>query len=680
MVPTANPDTLPANFFSGGGKTSNPNPDTLPADFFSKPQGAQGPGAQVSQVGAKADSAGSRMGSSYLGGMGIPQTWDELKQVGKAGLVNVATMGASSSGQMVWNAAKNAYEHIGQAGAALARMDRGSINDALGHYAGAVPIFGPIAYKAGEQASRGDIAGSVGTTGAGLTQAVIPEVVGRTGTALRGATGDLLPRFTATMKQALRPRPTQLDFDRTLQRAGPEINASQQATSTPVQDVDTLLSNTRHAKQRVWDQYQQMLGPRAQIGRDMTPVADAIDQSIPSIVEHENPARAEAVHALADKYRGKTMRLDEIEDFLQQSNAQLAGFEAQYPAVKIDKLTADPDIAATKAKADALRNVLYSALDDPGEGAAPREVKLRYGALSEVEQTAMRRKVIAERQAPQNLTDQLSKVGAGWQVAKGIGKILTLQPKEGLIDIGSAIVAPEVAKWVKQQNSTNGLIKRSFANYQGAPSPINAPPPNTPGIYSRPTSVEDAMDKLQQVNPNQLPAGAVRMPPVADTSGGKVTTGEPLSYGGPRQLTSSSAPWAVNTKKPLALPAGSSGKYPIRTLITPAPADTSGGTVTTGPPLTAPLKRQLNRGPLTTPPPRDSSGTILPSKPTTGDALEEAVPVIDSQTGKIVYYTRSSLKALGIAPRPGIQVPPGPPYNKGSQSQPPQLTSPEHPQ
>lgn len=104
-----------------------------------------------------------------------------------------------------------------------------------------------------------------------------------------------------------------------------------------------------------------------------------------------------------------------------------------------------------------------------------------------------------------------------------------------------------------------------------------------------------------------LGPGPIVTPPPADPSGITITTGPPLK---PRIA----------------------GQLPAPPIVTPAPADPSGITVTTGPPLKPTLKGLLERPPLVTPSPADLSGIEI---------IDAARGIArDPKTGRFfVYFT-----------------------------------------
>lgn len=398
------------------------------------------------------------------------------------------------------------------------------------------------------------------------------------------------------MVRGLKPRSTQVNFEDSLNRAMPELKVSETETKTPISSVDALLEAAKHAKQRVWSQYEQMMGPRATWTRDLSPVADAMVRSIPKTTSIENPGTAKSLASAADSYRSQ-FSLQEIEQLLQESNAELAAYEAKYPAMKHAALKANPETAATVAKADALRDILYGALDEAGDGAAAREVKRRYGSLSEVEQTATRRKIIADRQAPDNLQEQLAKIDSTRRIAGIAGRAVVGAsvggPLGAAAGIAEALVEPKVAAWLKERNSTNGLIKRAFENYSGTPGALDMPPP----VEIR----------------GQLGPGATRMPGTPDDSGPVRNAPPPQrnpGYWTPRQAPALSAP-------------------PI---ITPPPADTS-GPVRGSEPMIHPTPPGRTLGPGSQPPRPDVLGSQ-------GGDITDMIPAIDPRTGRTVYIPR----------------------------------------
>jgi hypothetical protein len=295
---------------------------------------------------------------------------------------------------------------------------------------------------------------------------------GGLGGAVASAVREVAPTDPKRMVvQALKPRATHTGFEPALDRAMPEIKA----TGREINGVDDLLTATQEAKKRIWEQYEQLAGPMRRMGAtvDLTPVAEAIGQSIPRKVLLENPAAAKRLGKLASVYRQR-FSIQDVEQLLKETNAELDGFYAKYPGAKRSALTSNPEIAHTVAQAEALRKVLYSALDGAGEGAAARELKQRYGALMSVEEEVYRRANVAKRQQPESLSEQIGKVRAAGEMARGVFK-LSQGNIMGAADIAAARAGREAATYLKEQQTADALIRRAFAGFTGTPSPVQMP-------------------------------------------------------------------------------------------------------------------------------------------------------------------------------------------------------------
>lgn len=382
---------------------------------------------------------------------------------------------------------------------------------------GAVAMGGQTALAGGDTSDVVSSALTGGAMGAGAGSAserALYQKSQQTGKVAKPSVVDPKTNPTGALIQGLRPRSTQVDFDQSLNRALPELRAAQAKTG-PIEDVDSLLDAAHVAQRDVWDRYEQQGGQN--IKADMSPVAQAIRASLPKKAAYENPGMVDSVNALADRYDGKVFPLQQVEDFLQETNAELATYEAKYPGVKTQLLKSNPETAGLVAQGDALRQVLYGAIDTGGgSGAEAADLKRTYGALSDVKQTAMRRKVIAERQAPLNLTQQIARIDAMKGMGRGAltaaGGIATAHPGMVLRGVGDMAVAglePAAAAWVKEQNSTNGLIRNAFKNYTPGPRPAVAnwrEGVTNPGVFTGPSTVPASgtpADAARAISENQ---------------------------------------------------------------------------------------------------------------------------------------------------------------------------------
>lgn len=119
--------------------------------------------------------------SSLLETTGIPQMVEAGKAQPQSKTLGESARQALREGnpmnllRLGKNIAKESYEEIGKAGGAL---QHGDVGEAAKHYAGAVPLFGPMAVKLGEQVERGNYAGAAGTATGIFGQLFFPEALG----------------------------------------------------------------------------------------------------------------------------------------------------------------------------------------------------------------------------------------------------------------------------------------------------------------------------------------------------------------------------------------------------------------------------------------------------------------------------------------------------------------------
>lgn len=325
-------------------------------------------------------------------------------------------------------------------------------------------------------AAGGAVLPFIGATTKAARRAAAGAREGGMGGAIANAVRSVAPSDPKTMiVQALKPRASSTGFDAALDRALPELKATEAALGKPIENVDDLLKATKAAKQRIRAQYDSLGDPQRQMGStvDLTPVGDAIEQSIPRKVRLQSPARARRIAKQAALYR-KRYSLEDAEQFLKETNAEIEAFYDKFPASQRRAIAANPEIARKVAEAKALRDAIYQSLDAPGQGNAARELQRRYGSLLEVEETAFRRSNVAKRQQPESLSEQIGAVRAAGEIARGAWKVahgnLT-----GAADIAAGAAGRSTAKFLKEQQTTDALIKRAFATFSETPTVIQMP-------------------------------------------------------------------------------------------------------------------------------------------------------------------------------------------------------------
>ena len=287
--------------------------------------------------------------------------------------------------------------------------------------------------------------------------------------------------------RALKPRSTNVRFEVDLDRALPEIKISESTLGRPIQGLDDLSEAVGVAKKRVRAQYDEIAGPQRMAQIDGILIAEAIEGSISRKLRFQNPERAAAIAESANQYR-RTFQLDELEDFLKTTNAELQAYYGKYPATQRSARADNPDTAQLVAEGEGLRRTIYGALGDTPGNSAAREIQRRYGSLMNLEREVFRRRNVALRQQAESLTEQLGKVAAALETGKAlIQGTVGLDPAGAMVRIGGAMGARRMAQAIKARNTADAYITRAMEGYTRTPEAVTpgAPPPaaiRSPGV------------------------------------------------------------------------------------------------------------------------------------------------------------------------------------------------------
>lgn len=323
-----------------------------------------------------------------------------------------------------------------------------------------------------EAASGGAVAGQAVAGGLGNT------LTAKAGKVAAQGTGLASPEAVPSMMRAIKPTNSKTDFPQTLASAGPDLQAHAQATGQPIKTIADLVEAVPGAKKSVWQEYQQKLGPNAKATIDGNSVADAMVNSIDKRTRIQNPQLVKQIESTADTYR-KPISLQDAEDFLQSANNDLHSY---YAKNKVGQQVAanDPTTGHVVAEAQSLRSALNGKLDElTGPGTA--DIKRRYGALSELQEQALRRKNVADRQSQVGTMASLGKIAGVAKVVKGVVK---LDPG----DIMSGLSEGALGQRISNLNNTDWLINNAFNGPNGfAPrgktltvGPLGVSVPSTP--------------------------------------------------------------------------------------------------------------------------------------------------------------------------------------------------------
>lgn len=362
-------------------------------------------------------------------------------------------------------------------------------------FGGALPVAGKVA----------------GAVGGAAKRAAAGAAEGGVGGAVASAVRRVVPTDTRTMLvQGLKPRATKTGFEGSLGRAVPEIKASESELGKAIESVDDLLDATKLAKKRVRAQFDEMAGPMREMGTtvDLSEMADEMVRSIPKKTRIEDPQKYAEIMARADQYR-RPFKLEDAEQILRETNAELDAYYSKFPQAQRRALDANPETAQLVAQAKALRDAIYKRLDDPGQGEAARELNRRYGALLDVEDAAYRRSIVAKRQQPESLGEQVGSIHAAKDFARAGFKTLRGDLMGAGMDLVSGAAMRDTSRYLRERQTADALVKRAFAAYRGGPPEAVTMPVRRP--------VRGLLEK-----------GATPMGPSPDTSYAK---GVPAQYG-----------------------------------------------------------------------------------------------------------------------------------------------------
>lgn len=415
-----------------------------------------------------------------------------------------------------------------------------------------------------------------------LYKGAIPEATGKLISWGVGKLGDLLPAsFRAriglapktpedpipTFHQALSPTPSDIDFEHDTERAVPlvkemesvmgrQIGARPEAGATAVADIGSrpgavardVQSATKLAKQAAYSRWQFAAGPYIDSSVKSDAVADEIESLITPGMKKEDPARAAQLLQEAAKYRGQTYTVEEAAERAAAHNAELRAYYKAPDDATRAAMAATTDPIITKAKADGFRHMIYQPFQDAVESAATpaekatavqrlteaQDARKDYGALDSFLENIERRINPASREQPPTLLGQAFKaVRAGVQAHSGnIVAAHGTVSSMGASDIDNLLI--DAFKNIKPADSrvTANLPYRKMI---AAPSDTSGPT----GFKPWSPEHQEAANAMHAAQPKGLPEPTIKAPPVdfmAQPSGIKVTTGEPLRAPVSRQL------------------------------------------------------------------------------------------------------------------------------------------------
>ena len=320
----------------------------------------------------------------------------------------------------------------------------------------AIPLIGPYTNSLIDRALSGDITGAATEAITGL---LLGKVTNKAGEKVTGLFNEEpASRLNRGVMRGRRYRNTEAASS--AERAMPDLVKAEKSLGNPITqgDMDNAINAymdvIKKSKIQVWADYAEKLNTAETLNAkiDGNSIANAMVDSIPPNVLLENPALVKSIKKKADAYR-RSFNIPEMEGLLQSVNKELMSY---YKKNRIDRRGAEgnPKVAWKVAQADALRDALYSKLDElTGEGSA--EIKRRYGALLNLEREAITRQVQLQGEAPINLAQN---IGAFWGLTRILKSVIDLKPRLALEGIGELAITQKL----KKLNSTNYMIQKAF--------------------------------------------------------------------------------------------------------------------------------------------------------------------------------------------------------------------------
>lgn len=416
-----------------------------------------------------------------------------------------------------------------------------------------------LGFEANPEETQKGLLGLAGVAGgaAGMKEAM-PRYRALPGQVMASSTVQKAGRFLTpskylsaenSMTRAVKPISTNAQWDSSINSAMGDLKAAEARSGAPVRHIpdnpaaviDRTIELTKDAKVQLWKGIEERLGPYGDYARvDKNVIADAIEGSLDAYTVKNNPALAKRIRARAATYRnGPDITLSQAEDFLHSINKRDATYFAKNK-VDMRRATGDPEVAAELAEGDAFRgqiNNKFDALTGPGV----KEIKSRYGALSNVEKEFYRRRNVAARQAPESLLEQLSGWHGAAQVVRGGARILTGDIGGGAGQIGSAIAGRAAARYLTEINSTGSLIEQAFKK-AGASSPppamVRRPiagllPPASRRMGSSLEPIGPRESPLPHIEPTTRAQRKGLLLPAAGETTGRIPMGEARLLAGP---------------------------------------------------------------------------------------------------------------------------------------------------
>lgn len=377
---------------------------------------------------------------------------------------------------VVMDPSAQAYEHVdalahAQNARAAAKgvpvPTSAKVAEGLGKGLAAIPLVGPFALSEGEQAAKGDVAGTITDI---ATVAALPEAAraaseyGEVAAPLRGPLKSMGVGLSPTEKlvKAGGPSVNDLKFPRTLDTA--EQRLVDQDRVSPIRSVQDLADAAHNAAKQVWtNEIDPQISRHAAQVIDGRAVAQRIVDNVGEGTADLFPKEADDALNFAASLE-RDIPLPKANEYLKTLNAKLEGFYKMSPEARQASRVTDGQMQAYESAADGLRDQIYSKLNALGEN-DPQGLRRQYGSLKNIERVFNKRAIVVGRQAPLTIPQVLATAGG---VSEAAGELMKGNPVAAIP--GAMLSAiPTVLKYL---NAPDQLVRSAIKNMRPSRAPL----------------------------------------------------------------------------------------------------------------------------------------------------------------------------------------------------------------
>ena len=310
-------------------------------------------------------------------------------------------------------------------------------------------VKGAAEGKAGEEGLAGAVGGGAG------------GALGESASALAGIVAKRFGVGTTAAEDAIRgikPKKSNVKFAENFQTAAPRMDAEEQLAPGK-KSVEEWADIAGDARKKLWtDEIQPLVDQHKNVPLDGDAIANSIRANIPDTMKQYSPLEAKKMEDVANQFvargqQGSTSMappaqntfVGNAEAALEHYNALVSktGYWEKSPSVRAALLKTDGELAGNMATADAIRDELYSKLDEfekmrvqgqptyPAQGVPAatvparniQQLKKEYGALRNVENEIRGRINVVGGQSPTSLKETvglITGIGQGGWAGAGM--------------------------------------------------------------------------------------------------------------------------------------------------------------------------------------------------------------------------------------------------------------------